>query len=264
MKPATPTAVSPTMAAFRHHLSSCRRAALTGVLALAGALSAATGSFFSDLSAHQQATAGLSALSPAERTALDQLVAAELASGRRLLQDEISGSFVNRRTAEERQASGLDRLSAAELARLDELVAAALMLRPKPKERPRLKDDEVVSAARKLEIHGAVTLTYGWNRGGSFHGASLWLDYFDPASGLSLGIGLSNFTGPGYYGGPGYSGYYPDDYGYGYGARLAAPFSFYSDLPDRGRSRHDFLLGDGPSIRGMAIRDSFDPGRRRR
>ena len=228
-------------------------AALAGsLLFFLANLSAASGGFVGTLSGNEQAAAGLPALSAGERAALDGLVAAELAEVRQGEPHPPAGTFISRRTAAERTAAGLDRLTAPEQARLNEMVAAALAVRPKPKERPRLKDDDVISAERKPEIHGSVSFTYGWGGGGTFRAGSLWVDYFDPVSGLGVGIGLASISGDGFY------GYYPDYYGARYGT--AAPG--YLDASYRGPARDEYFPGSAASLRGGW--DPFGRGRRGR
>jgi hypothetical protein len=217
------------------------------VLAVATRLAAADGGFCATLSADQQAAAGLPRLSTAERTALDQLVAADLTLVRRGDFEELAGTFASRLTDAQIRAAGLDRLPPAELTKLNELTAAALALHPKPKERRKIRDADVFNAVPKPEIHGSISLTYGRSAGGgSFHGSSLWVDYFDPASGLGLSVGLSNFSGSGFY------GYYP---GSSYG------WPFYDSAPGflegayRGPFRNDYYSGDGLALRGPYARD---------
>ena len=199
------------------------------------------GGFTTTLPADTQAAAGLTILSVAERAALDRLVAQEVASAREQNITEFSGTFTARLAEEDRKAAGLDRLDPAQLAKLNELVATAIAARPKPKERPRIKDSEVFAAARQPEIHGSVTLAYGWGGGRSFMGESLQLDYYDPDHHFGLSVGLNNSTGPGFYNN-GYPGYY------GYGPRYydAAPFSY--DASYRDDPRDDFIRGDGQSF----------------
>ncbi len=216
-----------------------RAALAAGLLAVTTALAAAEGGFTATLSSGQQTEAGLTTLSAAERVALDQLVARELSFVRQEKSGEAGGSFVARCTATERQQAGLDHLTAEEQTRLNELVAAALAARPKPRERPRIKDSEVLNPAVKPEIHGSIALTYGRGGGGTFHGSELNLNYFDPASGLSLNVGLASFTGRGFY------GFYPDDFGspyyYGGYGLMGAPY--------RTSPFDDSLYGEGQSLR---------------
>ncbi len=235
----------------RTTLAFAVRAALTvGLLVITTRLHATEGGFAATLSADQQTATGLAKLSAIERTALDQLVAVELGQVRQGELHEFNGTFVSRRTETERKSTGLDRLTPAELTRLNELVAAALAARPKPKERPRIKDSDVFNPAPKPEIHGSISLTYGRGAGGGdFHASSLWLDYFDPASDLGLSVGLSSFSGRGFY------GYYPDYYDSSY----YSPVPFYLESSDRSVPRESFSYGEGQSFRAPTTWDS--PGR---
>lgn len=224
------------------------------LLALGTRLPAAEGGFTATLSADQRAAAGLSTLAAPEKAALDQLVAAELARLRTGGAQELAGTFVSRRTDPERQLAGLDRLTPAELARLNELVTAALSARPKPKERPRLKEDDVIGAKSPPEIHGAVSLTYGWAGGGrNYRAASFWVDYFDPATGLGLGFGMTNLSGSGFY------DYPPGEYG----SRDYYPGPVYDLSAGRNAGLDDFSAGTGQSLRTAAGWDSFGRDRHR-
>jgi len=221
----------------------------------AGSLHAAVGGFTATLSPEQQAAAGLASLTADERMALDQLVADDLALARRENLTDLGGSFVARRSKADRQHAGLDRLASAELVKLNELVAAALAARPTPKERPRLKESDVLGAKRRGEIHGSVTVAYGWGRGGrEYRAGSLWLDYQDPDGRFGLGLGISTSGGDGFYGyHPGY--YYPGgsfaDYypGY-YDMRNYTAPRVYLDASYRVDGRDGFFRGDGSYLCG--------------
>jgi hypothetical protein len=245
------------MSAFRPPLRILVPAVLVACwLAVAPPAHATEGGFAATLSSEKQAAAGLPMLSPVELLTLDQLVAGELAAVRRPDAAPLAGTFVSRRTEAERQATGLDRLTGAQLEKLNEYVAAALAARPKPKERPRLKESDVLAAARERnQIHGSVSVTYGWGGGGrDLWAETLWLEYYDPESRIGLGVGLTNFNGNGFY------GYYPDYYGYGgrYYRGLPAAFETFS----RGGPRGDFTFGEGQSFRGGGL--AFDRGGGRR
>ena len=232
-----------------------RTACAICVLALGtGSSSAVEGGFTATLSRDQQTAAGLSTLTAPEQAALDRLVADELARLRAGDAKELAGTFVSRRTAAERKLAGLDRLTPDELAKLDELAAATFSARPKPKERPRLKEDDVISAKNQPEIHGAVSLTYGWAGGGhNYRATSLWVDYFDPATGLELGFGMTNFTGRGFY------DYYPGEYG----SRYYYPGPAYYQSAGRNPMLEDFSRGTGQSFQTAAGWDSVGRDRRR-
>ncbi|MBI2496831.1 MAG: hypothetical protein HYV75_02500 [Opitutae bacterium] len=115
--------------------------------------------------------------------------------------------------------------------------------RLKPKERPRLKESDVLAAGRENRIHGSVTVAYGWGgRGRDLWAESLWLEYYDPESRVGLGLGLTNFQGDGF------PGYCPDyRYGGGYYDRLP----FYFETTYRGIPRGDFAFGSGQCFRGL-------------
>ena len=180
-----------------------------GMLLATAPLVAATGGFTATLSAEQREAAGLPLLSPDERAALDQLVADDLAFARREKLTILDDTFIARLPEISRKQAGLDRLKPEQLAKLNELVAAAIAARPTPKERPRLKEKDVLGN-RRPEIHGSVTVAYGWGAGGrDFRAGSLWLDYYDPASRVGVGVGITSISGAGYYGYPFYD-YYPD------------------------------------------------------
>jgi len=251
----------------------CVRWLAASLLLMAAAARAAEGGFSATLAAEKQAVAGLTGLTTTERTALDQLVADELALVRGTDRPELTGTFVSRRTEAERKAAGLDRLTTAQLEKLNELVAAVLN-RPQPKARPRLKESDVLSAARQNRIHGSVTVAYGWGRGGrDMWAESLWLEYYDPARRFSMGLGLSNFDGdgflgyyPDYYGFyPDYYGFYPDYYSAGYGSRYYSRLPVFLGSPayDDGGRRSDFRFGDGMIFRGGAGGQSIGRGGRR-
>ncbi len=231
-------------------------ALLGGLLGLVVSLSAASGGFTSRLPAEKLTAAGLAQLSDAERIALDRLVANDLALLRGSEATTLPGSFVDRRTEAERPSAGLDRLTESQLEKLNEFIAFVLTPRPPPKPRPRLKESDVLEAARQNRIHGSVSVAYGWGRGGrEMWAESLWLDYYDPVTGLGLGLGLSNFTGDGYDGY--YPGYYPDYDGGG----SYAPAPVFIESRNWGSG---FGPGQGQSFRGPHDGPSFGHGGGRR
>jgi hypothetical protein len=221
-----------------------RAVLLSFFLILTKASVAAEGGFSATLSTDQKNAAGFTALTPAQRNALDQLIAVEVSEARKENSSEFESTFVARRTEEERQLAGLDRLTPAQLTKLNGLVATAVAASPKPKERPRIKDSDVFSAPKKPEVHGEFSLTYGRaSGGGDFRSASMFVDYFDPNSGLELSVGISRSSGKGLYGFcPDYSGFSPG-YGYGYGAGLG----FYGS-PFRSFGRDGLYGNDGPLL----------------
>ena len=198
---------------------------LAGLLATFGAsLQAASGGFTATLSTEERDSAGLTTLSAAELTALDDLVADDLARARQLRVTALHGSLSDRHAADRCQAAGLDRLTPEQRAKLDALVADAIASRPLPKERPRLWDRaDVLSDQGRLRVHGGMSFTVGGGSSGSFYGSSAWASYYDTVTGLGLSFGFSQMSGDGL------SGYYP---GYGYGPGYSyAPVSYYSATP---------------------------------
>lgn len=225
--------------------------------------------FIATLSSEDQASIGLDGLGENEWVALDDLVAEDLAFARRENLKEFDSTFMSRLSEAERKQAGLDRLTARQLTKLNELVAAAIAKRPTPRQRPRLKDSDVL-AKRRGEIHGSVSFTYGWGAGGrDYRAGSLWLDYYDPETRVGLGVGISTSEGgPGYYYPGYYSGYYPGDYrdgflpgyyDYGYGA----PAAFYGGF-DRADFRGGYFANDGSCFRALPAGGFGGRGGRRR
>lgn len=218
-----------------------RASLLAGVLAMAVSVSASNGGFSATLSSEQKTSAGLTILTPAELAALDQLVATDVNQARKESSTEFSNTFVARRTDDERHQAGLDRLTAEQLNKLNALIAGSVAASPKPKERPRIKDSEVFSARPKPEVHGGFSLTYGRGSDGSdFRSGSMWVDYFDPASGLGLSLGITQSKGNGLF------GFYPDYYGNS--PFYNAGFGYYGS-PYRSFGRPDFYDDYSPSSR---------------
>lgn len=179
-------------------------------VALAPLRAATNAGFSSGLSTEQRSATGLDQLSEDELAMLDVLVASDLANARMLRVTTFAERFSDRHRG---QNAGVERLNSDQLAQLDERIADAIAAQPLPKERPRLKDNEVVSLQRRLQVHGGMSFTYGWASGGrDFREAGAWVSYFDPVTGLGLAVGFSQYSGDVMY--P--YGYYPYGYGYGY------------------------------------------------
>jgi len=233
---------------------------LAGLVATLGQpLRAAGGGFTATLSNEEMTAAGIATLSADEVTALDRLVVEDLDRMRLLNSDPLTSTFADRQTSAERQEAGLDRLTPEQLARLNYLVATSTAFRPsplQPRERPRLKDNEAVSLKRRLEVHGGMSLTYGWAGGGrNYREAAAWVSYYDPVTGIGIGFSYSRSKGDGFY------GYYPDYYGTGgyyYGASATATSRTYFPTADRLSVSADAgrggFNGDGASLRGSSVK----------
>lgn len=228
--------------------------ALVGCLLLAVApLPAAESEFTSTLSVQQLMAAGLIGQTTAERDSLNRLVAEEVARARTQGRDELGGGFIARRSTPERQQAGLDRLTPEQGTQLNEFIAATLAARPKPQARPRLRDNEILTAVKPAEIHGTITLGYGWGGGRTQRFGSLWLDYTDPAHGFSLSVGLESYSGGNFY--P-----YGQDYSYAPYSRAAPDFS---NAAWEDAFRRDGFSGEGHFFLRPTIRDSVGRGFRR-
>lgn len=228
-------------------------------LSLAPLRAAADTGFTSTLSTGQRGATGLDQLTADELAMFDVLFASDLVTARQLRITTFGERFSDRHRG---QKAGIERLDSDQLAQLDELVADAIAAQPLPKDRPRLKDNEVVSLQRRLEVHGGMSFTYGWASGGrDFREAGAWVSYYDPVSGLGLAVGFSQYSGDvlypyGYYG----AGPYPySSYPYGYnrggwygagpGDTIGAELSW---------SRPNFALGVGFSQTEFSRPNGFD------
>jgi hypothetical protein len=169
---------------------------------------AAEGGFISTLSTTQQSAVGLTHLSAAEQTVLNTLVAREVSLARQGNVRGFAGTFSSRRRPEEKSAAGLDRLSAAELAQLDQLVANAIAAGPVVPATPQKLTNKDVARTDRLEIHGEISLAYGWGSGGrDMRAGSIYTEIYDRQTGTTVGIGYSQVSGNGAWG---YG--YPYDY----------------------------------------------------
>lgn len=155
------------------------------------------------IAAEAGATAGLGKLTAAQRDELDRLIQRELTLAREGDVRGFAGTFSTRRTAAERAAAGLEGLEPAELAKLD-LMVARLLETPAPTTWPvrlprssSVANAEVQPVGDRLKVHGHVSATYGWGGGGSFYGGSLGTSVYDPVTGTSLYLGLSDYRGDG-------------------------------------------------------------------
>jgi hypothetical protein len=186
---------------------------LTGLLAaLATPLPATSVGFTTSLSQEQKTAAGLTNLTSAELAALDRLVAADTAGGRRTHAPALNDHFTRRYSEAETKEAGLDRLTPEQLEKLDELITSAIAVAPppQPRERPRVRDGEILSEQGRMQVHGGASLTMGWAGGGrNYREVGAWVSYFDPVTGLGLSVGFSRYTGDllgSYYGNNYYAG----------------------------------------------------------
>ncbi len=88
--------------------------------------------------------------------------------------------------------------AALDLLNSEDPVSAETYTRAVPKSRPRLRDGDILSEKGRARVHGGMSVTVGTGTGGSFHGASGWVSYHDPVTGLTLSVGYSRMSGDGY------------------------------------------------------------------
>jgi len=232
---------------------------LTGLLAALGpALTAASASFTATLSPEQKTESGLTSLSPAELAALDRLVAADVTLRAHL--PALTDPYTRRYSETETKEAGLDRLTPEQLAKLDGLITSAVASAPplpQPRERPRVRDGEILSEKGRLQVHGGMSLTMGWASGGrNFREVGAWVSYFDPVTGLGLSVGFSRYTGDIL--GSGYGRDYYSNAAYNY----SAPRTTFSAFELGGVDRNEFT-GDGASLRSLTGGRSAGGGFRR-
>ena len=124
---------------------------LTGLLAALGSsLPAASAGFTASLSQEQKTEAGLATLGTGELAALDRLVAADIIHSRHASLPALTDPYSQRYSEAETKEAGLNRLTPEQLAKLDGLITAAIAAAPlppslQPRERPRVRDGEILS-----------------------------------------------------------------------------------------------------------------------
>jgi hypothetical protein len=193
---------------------------LLATLPILAARAAADGRFSASLTVEQRERTGLAQLGGDNLAVIDGLVRQDEAASRFKDNPVDHTRFSARRTPRERELAGLDRLTAAQLDQLDPLVAERIAgPEPVPAAARSAASGHAVRSAtapRPLEIHGEVSFTYGWGKGGSFTGGSLVLSYEDPLDRYAVVMGYTEFHGKGLV-----PCFYPD---YGAGGP-GAPFS---------------------------------------
>lgn len=158
------------------------------------------GGFTATLSSEQQSAAGLTRLSADEQTVLNTLVAREVSLARQGNVKAFAGTFSSRRKPAECATAGLDRLSPTEIAQLDLLVANAIAAGPAQPTMPRRLKPSDVARNDRLEIHGEVSVAYGWGGGREMRAGSVYTEIHDKDTGVTLGLGYSQFSGDGWWG----------------------------------------------------------------
>jgi hypothetical protein len=162
--------------------------------------------FSATLSESQRAETGLSLLTEDNVAVIDALVRQDQATLKRRGSLASFGSFSQRRSEHEREIAGFSLLTPAQLARLDGL--AGMRITPPPAAMITAEGGrrspvagmliKPVFSPYALEVHGSMSLTYGWSKAGSIRGGEMLIDLQDPAHRFSVQIGYSEFHGNGY------------------------------------------------------------------
>lgn len=160
--------------------------------------------FSATLTPAQRERAGLTQLNADNVAVIDGLVRQDEAASKFRDNDVDRTRFSERRTPREREIAGLEHLSASQLTALDDLVGRRIAGAP-------LADATVVATGtagasagvkpnltpHQLDIHGEMSFTYGWGKGGSFTGGDLVLNYDDPEGRYAVQVGYSEYHGKG-------------------------------------------------------------------
>lgn len=181
-----------------------------GSLGLAGPIRAAGDDirFSQSLGPTERAATGVERLNSDQLAILDALVRREVAS--RLDADTETGKspgrFSARLTTGERTNTGLATLTPDQLARLDTAVQrhsagdlARTLLAPPVFVSHRTAARSTRDAQKGLDVHGSVTLSYGWGNGYNVKSGSMIVNMTDPAQrySITLGYGESHISGDG-------------------------------------------------------------------
>jgi hypothetical protein len=158
------------------------------------------GRFSETLSDAQRAEAGLTQLTEDNVAVIDALVRQDIATLKRRGSLGSFGEFSQRRNEHEREIAGLARLTPAQLARLDGL-AGVRISPPAPINIAETKSSKPtpgllvkpVERSSALEVHGSMSLTYGWSKNGSTRGGEMVISLQDPARRFAINIGYSEY-----------------------------------------------------------------------
>ena len=172
--------------------------------------------FSATLTPAQRDRAGMTQLTGDNVAVIDGLVRQDEAASKFKDNDVDHTRFSQRRTPRESELAGLDHLSATQVTALDDLVGQRISgIAPvadatfiSAGSAPRIAGVKPSLTPHKLDIHGEMSFTYGWGKGGSFSGGDLVLTYDDPAGRYSVLVGYSEYHGkgltpcfgPGFYG----------------------------------------------------------------
>jgi len=156
--------------------------------------------FSATLTAAQREVAGITVLSADNVAIIDGLVRQDEAASKFKNNRVDHTRFSQRRTDRERDIAGLDRLTPGQITRLDELIGERIAGPPPAPADTVTSASPAVSAAdtqRPLDIHGEISFTYGWGKGGSVRGGDVALWYADPERHYTVFFAYSEYRGKG-------------------------------------------------------------------
>lgn len=166
-------------------------------------------SFSDGLSADERAACGLAKLSPAQIGALNAYVARDVSLAHEGGVTGFSSAFSVRLNPQQKTLCGIDRLSEKERGFLDAMAARSIAYGPPPSQefsyRPAAAaapppPEEVVAPPPAVQVHGDVSFTIGGGHGSSYYGSSMDLFVTDPSGKYTIGVGVSEFRGHGFFG----------------------------------------------------------------
>jgi hypothetical protein len=177
---------------------------------LATTVGAAAAGFSDELNPTERASCGIAKLSPPQVAALNGMVEHEVVAAHEGGVTGFASTFTDRCSPSERASTGIDSLSDADRSSLDALVARAIAAGPPPgqaftysppaKAAPPPPPVALVSKPLHAEVHGDLSLTLGAGSHGSyFYGTSADLFVTDPTGKYTIGVGISEYRGKGYF-----------------------------------------------------------------
>jgi hypothetical protein len=176
-------------------------------MTLATMARAAEPGFTGGLSPEEKAACGITRLTAAQTAALNVLVEHDVKFARQGGVTGFSSTFLARHSAQDWAAAGMDRLSEKERSAIDVLAARAIAMGPPPLQEfayvpaTQPSTETLVSAPPALEVHGDLSFTVGGgSHGSSFYGTSMDVFVTDPTGTFTLGVGISEYRGRGFFG----------------------------------------------------------------
>jgi hypothetical protein len=189
--------------------SGLRTALVFGLVLGLGAARAAAFTFSRGLSPDERAACGLAKLTAAQVGALDAYVGRDVTLAHEGGVTGFASAFSARLNPQQRSRAGIDRLSEKERAFLDTMAGRAIAIGPPPSQefsyRPNLSapppPEDVVSPPPAVQVHGDLSFTVGGgSHGSSFYGTSMDVFVTDPSGKFTIGVGVSEFRGRGFFG----------------------------------------------------------------